>query len=61
MSRQTADVLQSWIRKINEEGRGLSTWELEFMESVTEQFEDRGTLSAKQEEVVERIYAEKTP
>lgn len=39
----------------------LSQWELEFMESVTEQFERCGKLSAKQAEILERIYTERTP
>lgn len=62
MAAPTVDVLrQQWIRDVNEEGQGLSAWELGFMESITEQFERSGRLSEKQIETLERIYAEKTP
>lgn len=55
------EVIEHWIQTINEEGRDLTKWEDDFMESVTEQFEERGTVSDKQEEIIERIYADKTP
>jgi hypothetical protein len=55
------EVIAGWIITINEEGRNLSKWELDFMDSVTEQFEERGSVSDKQEEIIERIYADKTP
>ena len=55
------EVISHWIITINDEGRNLSKWETDFMESVTEQFEDRGSVSDKQEEIIERIYADKTP
>lgn len=34
----------------------FSKWELDFIESVSEQFEERGGLSAKQEETLEKIW-----
>ena len=34
----------------------LTEWERQFLESVTDQFEQRGDLSNKQVEVVEKIY-----
>lgn len=58
---QPKEVISHWIITINDEGRNLSKWELDFMESVTQQFERRGSVSDKQEETIERIYAEKTP
>jgi hypothetical protein len=57
---QTKTTIEHWIATINEEGRGLSKWEMDFMESVSEQFEERGSVSDKQEEIIERIYADKT-
>lgn len=54
-------VIEQWINTINEEGRNLSKWELDFMESITDQFESKNWISDKQEEIVERIYADKTP
>lgn len=55
------EIIAHWIITINDEGRNLSKWELDFMESVTQQFERRGSVSDKQEETIERIYADKTP
>ncbi len=54
-------VIGEWIEKINNEGRDLSKWELDFMESITDQWERGGPFSTRQAEIVERIYAEKTP
>ncbi len=50
-----------WIACVNDEGRSLTTWEEEFMESITEQFEATGDLSEAQIDTLERIYAERTP
>ena len=54
-------VIIDWITEINDNGRDLTKWELDFMESITEQFEKRNWISDKQEEIVERIYVDKTP
>ena len=59
--RQPREVLEQWISAVNEGGRRLTAWELQFMESITEQFDNSGSLSEKQEEILERIYAEKVP
>jgi hypothetical protein len=58
--RQTRENVKLWIDTVNEEGRGLTEWEEDFMDSITEQFETRRSLSERQEEILERIYAEKT-
>ena len=50
-----------WIEIVNTEGRNLTSWEQSFMESITDQFERSGSLSERQTEILERIYAEKTP
>jgi hypothetical protein len=57
---ETKKKLQHWFDTLEEEGVNLSTWEMEFVASVKEQFERRGTLSDKQIDVLERIYADKT-
>ena len=54
------EVIRAWLKKIDEEGQDLTSWEQNFLTSVTEQFEKKGTLSEKQIEIVERIYSEKT-
>lgn len=54
-------LLQSWIDAIVEEASDkLSSWETEFIDSIQAQLLKRGQLSQKQEEILERIYAEKT-
>ncbi len=55
------DVIANWIITVNDEGKNLSKWELDFMESITEQFVAYNRISDKQEEILERIYSEKTP
>ena len=59
--RQPKEVLKQWITAVNDEGRKLTDWEVQFMESITEQFDNSGSLSEKQEEILERIYTEKVP
>lgn len=58
--RQDATVIGHWIETLQTEGRGLSKWEQDFLESISDQFDERGSISDRQEEVLERIYAEKT-
>ena len=57
--RQPREVLEQWISAVNEGGRRLTPWELQFMESITAQFDEGGGLSEKQEEILEKIYVEK--
>jgi len=52
--------IREWLELVNTEGRNLTAWELSFMESITDQFERWETLSERQIEILERIYAEKT-
>lgn len=54
-------IIEDWISCINDQGKGLTKWELDFMESVSEQFLEKNWISNKQEEILERIYADKTP
>jgi uncharacterized membrane-anchored protein len=58
--QQKSSVIKDWIDRVNSEGRNLTKWEENFMESITEQFENSGSLSDRQEEILEKIYAEKT-
>lgn len=58
--KYTQDTLQDWIDKIKEEGRDLTKWETDYVESVEDQLDRLGRLSEKQIEILERIYAEKT-
>lgn len=54
-------IIQDWIDEISTNGKNLTKWEEDFFDSVAEQFSERKWISDKQEEILERIYAEKTP
>lgn len=49
--------MRTIIEEINDIAEKICTeWEYDFMMSITEQFEERGSLTEKQEEIVRRIY-----
>lgn len=52
-------VIEEWIRTINEKGENLNKWEQDFVESITEQFEQKKWISDKQEDILERIYSDR--
>lgn len=52
---------QRMLEDIELHGRDLTEWEENFVKSVRKQFDRKGTLSDRQIEILERIYAEKTP
>lgn len=58
---QSRETLLSWMDAIEESGHGLTKWECDFVESLRDQIVEGGTLSERQIEILERIYAEKTP
>ena len=58
--KQPKEAIKHWIDTIQTEGRNLTKWETDFIESLADQFEGRGSVSEKQQEILERIYAEKT-
>jgi len=51
--------MQDWIDQINDNGVNLSEWEKNFMISITDQFERSGSVSERQEEIIERIYTDR--
>lgn len=55
-----AKDIEHMLTMVQEEARGLSKWELDFVASVADQFAATKSLSPRQTEVLERIYAEKT-
>lgn len=57
---RTSDVIAHFLHELETPARDLTPWETNFIESISEQFDRRGTLSEKQFEILERIYAEKT-
>jgi hypothetical protein len=61
MPRPNPDTIGLWIEAVNTEGRNLTAWERSFMASIADQFDRTGSLSERQIEILERIYAERTP
>ena len=54
-------TLRHWIDTCRDMGRDLTEWEEEFLSNVDGQLSQNGGLSPRQIEIIERIYAEKTP
>lgn len=52
-------VHHEWIDRCLESDK-LSEWERDFVDSVKKQLEGKGSLSPRQAEVLEDIYAKKT-
>ena len=48
-----------WIERCENCDR-LSEWEEEFVASIKEQLQKKGSISPKQAEILERIYTDKT-
>ena len=58
--RQSKETIGRWLLAIEESGRDLTKWEGSFIESIADQFASTKSISDRQEEILERIYAEKT-
>jgi len=58
---QPTDGGEEWLEACEEYAERLTKWEQDFVESLREQWDRRGSLSERQLEILERIYAEKTP
>lgn len=52
-------VIKDWIEQCSH-SRRLTKWERDFIDSLEEQFEEREWISDKQEDILERIYADRT-
>ena len=48
-------------RPIVLEARGLTKWEEDFLASIEDRLRTGNRLSSKQEDILERIYVNKTP
>jgi len=55
------DLLNHMFEALEKPSEELTEWEEGFVESLKEQFKRNGVLSVRQREILERIYAEKTP
>ena len=56
-----AAIIGEWIETVNDLGRNLTDWEIQFMESITDKFYRTDHISDREEEILEGIYADKTP
>ena len=54
------DVL-SMIETVNDQGRGLTPWEVGYMESLTDWVDRWRNINGSTARILERIYANKTP
>ena len=54
------ELIQHMLTSLEHPYKRLTAWELSFLESVTDSFYLRGTLSDEQVEKLEAIYTEKT-
>lgn len=58
---QPIEVLQHWIESLEmEASERMTDWELNFVESVSNQLSMFGKLSQKQQEILERLYVKYT-
>lgn len=57
------DDWRHWLEVVETEGTNLSKWESDFIADLREKFDKYSVvyLSDRQAEILERIYAEKTP
>jgi len=53
-------LARAWVKELESPRRTLSSWELGFLESISERLDDGHLLSEKQMNVLKRIYEEKT-
>ena len=53
-------MIEHMLKELERPKGMLSRWELDFLHSVKDQFDRRGSLSDRQFTVLERIYAERT-
>jgi hypothetical protein len=57
---KTADTIAHFLKELERPARELTEWELGFLADISDQFEQWRTLTDRQFEVLEGIYAAKT-
>jgi hypothetical protein len=57
---KTTETIRHFLSELESPKKPLTLWEENFLASVSDQFTNRGTLSDRQFEILERVYAEKT-
>ena len=59
-STDRQEIIQRMLEALQTPVKDLTKWEENFLESVTEQFESRRSLSDRQFEILDELYNEKT-
>ena len=59
-TQKTPEIIKHFLRELELPAKELTKWERDFIDSISDQFDRRGSLSDKQFEILENIYAEKT-
>ncbi len=59
-TQMTPEIIEHFLTELEHPSRTLTSWELEFLTSIRDQFDRRGTLTERQFNKLESIYAEKT-
>lgn len=54
------ELIEEMLNKLDTPSKELTKWEENFLESINEQYQQRGSLSERQFDVLDRIYSEKT-
>jgi len=54
-------TVEQWVRDINQHGKNLNLWEQQFMAKITRGLSHGWKFTPKEIQIIERIYANKTP
>lgn len=57
---EKTELIKHMLHELESPSKVLTNWEESFIESVSDQFTRKGSLSDKQVEILEQIYTEKT-
>ncbi len=57
---KTREVIDHFFTSLEVPIKPLTLWEKNFLESIYNQYNEKGTLTDKQFDILEKIYAEKT-
>ena len=58
-TRMSPDLIEHWLKELQRPTKILSDWELQFLESVSDQFLRTHRLTERQFELLERVASEK--
>lgn len=58
---QSIEVYQAWVDAISSEASDrITSWEIDFIDSIDSQLKGKRNLTERQAEILERIYTENT-